>query len=279
MRRGCLLVPSVLQDASSSGRQLTIFGSWAPVRRCELEPDYKFRFETIRPVRKRSGVTGISMGKKSRRDRAAYGPLRPRGPTPRRSDDGVRLQPARREPSTQPKLTVAEVEAELRAAMAAIPPSEYRDNSVVNISQHPRCIRAFAALSSAVTLDEDDQRNFAAYLGSGQCRPGQRNMGGEEIIKIMKRWPRIRKYWPRFRRRICWGCGKEYDLSEPRLWVCGGCGDARYCDEACQRAHWPAHERQCLQTWHEKAMKRKSQGESWRRLAEEFSKLYPSRDM
>ena len=34
-------------------------------------------------------------------------------------------------------------------------------------------------------------------------------------------------------------------------------------------------ESQCLQTWHEKALKRKSQGESWRKLAVEFNNLYP----
>ena len=65
----------------------------------------------------------------------------------------------------------------------------------------------------------------------------------------VKRWPRYRKYWPRIRRRICWGCGKQYALSEPRIWVCGGCGEARYCNAACQRAHWPKHKGPCLQTY------------------------------
>ena len=101
-------------------------------------------------------------------------------------------------------------------------------------------------------------------------------MGSKELIKIMKRWPRIRKYWPRLRRRICSGCGKQYDLSEPRLWVCGGCGEARYCNAACQRADWPDHEGQCLHTFQEKAMIRASRGESRANLRREFLELYPN---
>ena len=230
------------------------------------------------------------MGKKSRRDRAAYGPLRPpgsqtvgqtargsrRGTTAGRFDDDV--QPARNEPSAQPKPTVAEAEAELRAAIAAIPPSP--DGSV-EVATDPRSMRAIEALRDAVTLDEDDNENFKAYLQRSVLSPlnfggkGRNTGSSEQLVKTMKRWLRIRKYWPRLRRRICWGCGKEYDLSEPRLWVCAGCGEARYCDESCQRAHWPDHKSQCLQTWHEKALKRKSQGESWRKLAVEFNNLYP----
>ena len=183
------------------------------------------------------------MGKKSRGQRVPNAASR-RGPTPGRSD----------EPSTQPKLTVAEAEAELRAAMAAIPPS--RDNNVVKVSEHPRCVRAIVALSFAVTLDDDDHGNFSAYFELAttalECSG---DVETNEIIKAIKRWPRIRKYWPRIRRRICWGCGKEYDLSEPRLWVCGECGEARYCDESCQRAHWPKHMGPCFETLLEKTKK------------------------
>ena len=229
------------------------------------------------------------MGKKSRRDRAAYGPLRPpgsqtvgqtargsrRGTTAGRFDDDV--QPARNEPSAQPKPTVAEAEAELRAAIAAIPPSP--DNNVVKVSEHPRCVRAIVALSFAVTLDDDDHSNFSAYFELAttalECSG---DVETNEIIKAIKRWPRIRKYWRRIRRRICWGCGKEYDLSEPRIWVCGGCGEARYCNAACQRAHWPKHKLPCLKTWQEKATKRELQGESWAKLRKDFLELYPSRD-
>ena len=85
-----------------------------------------------------------------------------------------------------------------------------------------------------------------------------------DVVKILKRWPRLRKYFPRIRRRICSYCGKGRIegvntrvkahlatklLAEPRLMVCGGCGQGRgvgrYCSEDCQRAHWPEHRKVC----------------------------------
>ena len=75
-------------------------------------------------------------------------------------------------------------------------------------------------------------------------------------------------------RLLCWGCGKQYDLSEPRLWVCGACGEARYCDEACQREHWPAHKRECLHAWTEKVEQRLSQGVSREEVQQELDDWY-----
>ena len=193
-----------------------------------------------------------------------------RGTTPGRFDNDVRSQPARREPNTQPKLTVAEAEAEIRAAIEAIRPKG--DEPSAEITKDPRCVRAIAALTAAVTLDKDDRSNLSAYLRRQGTRPSP-----EIIIKAFKRWPRIRKYWPRIRRRICSGCGKQYDLSEPRLLVCGECGEGRYCDEACQRAHWPEHMGPCLKAVLERAKERRSHGEfsvSTGRLRETYLKLY-----
>ena len=73
----------------------------------------------------------------------------------------------------------------------------------------------------------------------------------EATVTKIAAWPRLRKYWPRLRRRICSACGKgSLDLSEPRLLVCGGCGEGRavgrYCSEDCQRAHWPEHQKECF---------------------------------
>ena len=201
------------------------------------------------------------MGKKSRRQRVPNAASR-RGPTPGRSD----------EPSTQPKLTVAEAEAECRAAIAAIPP---KSDGQLEVSTDPRSMRAIEHLMDALTLDVDDQRNFQAYL---RCSARSARGGGglgttQQLMKNMKRWPRIRKYWPRIRRRICWGCGKEYDLSEPRLWVCSSCGEARYCDEACQRAHWLDHRSQCFETLERRIKKRVSEGTPKPEVRREFRHL------
>ena len=55
----------------------------------------------------------------------------------------------------------------------------------------------------------------------------------------------VQPHWKRIRRRICWGCARQVALTEPRYLVCAGCGKARYCSEACQRADWPRHQHKC----------------------------------
>ena len=114
-------------------------------------------------------------------------------------------------------------------------------------SQDPELAQASAMMSlrAALTIDKNDLENFDAYMEIVEPSISAH----DKLLKAMKRWPRYRKYWPRIRRRICWGCGKQYALSEPRIWVCGGCGEARYCNAACQRAHWPKHKGPCLQTY------------------------------
>ena len=140
-----------------------------------------------------------------------------------------------------------------------------------NLEKQLRLLTDDAALVDAVALDADDGKNMDEYL-----RKQENRVGVDEIIKVIKRWPRIRKYWPRLRRRICSGCGKQYDLSEPRLWVCAGCGEVRYCDEACQRAHWPKHERPCWEKFVEKGRERRSQGESMEQIRQEYNEWYPA---
>ncbi len=173
------------------------------------------------------------------------------------------------------KPTVAEAEAECRAAMAAARGSADKVLAERAISQAdvPRVEQAISALMDAVTLDDDDDSNLTEYLRKRGTR-----VSSQELIKLIKRWPRIRKYWPRLRRRICWGCGKEYDLSEPRLWVCAGCGEARYCDEACQRAHWPEHKTPCVKKFRENVKiqykKRRTQGESVEKIRQDFLEWY-----
>ena len=72
-----------------------------------------------------------------------------------------------------------------------------------------------------------------------------RQNGLEDALREMRRWPRLRPYWSRLRRRVCDYCGKQRDLSEPRLLVCSGCAVARYCDEECQAADFTHHEKCC----------------------------------
>ena len=69
--------------------------------------------------------------------------------------------------------------------------------------------------------------------------------GLNSALKAIKKWPRVRPYWRRIRRRICAHCAKRADLAEPRYLVCSGCGEARYCSEACQRADWAVHQKEC----------------------------------
>ena len=178
------------------------------------------------------------MGKKSRRQRVPNAASR-RGPTPAAtSEDMSRL----RKIYEQRAATIAAIEAEFRAA------SHEQAASREQISE--RYGKASAALISCFTVDKDDRKNLFDYIE----RVNGPKPTVNEYLKLIKRWPRIREYWPRIRRRICWGCGKQYDLSEPRLWVCGECGEGRYCDEACQRAHWPEHRGQCLKTFLEQAI-------------------------
>ena len=161
------------------------------------------------------------------------------------------------------RAVIAAAEAECRAAVPSNPPTNHK----VSPASHPRLYRAIMALVDAVSLDEDDKEAMGEYLRKSV---GNSNSGNGQFIKDIKRWPRIRKYWPRLRRRVCWGCGKQYDLSEPRLWVCGGCGEARYCDEACQRAHWPNHVEPCWEKSAEYFDKRLSEGASREELQQEY---------
>ena len=64
-------------------------------------------------------------------------------------------------------------------------------------------------------------------------------------LRAVKKWSRVQPHWKRIRRRICAQCFKRVALTEPRYLVCSGCGDARYCSEACQRKHWAEHQKVC----------------------------------
>ena len=75
--------------------------------------------------------------------------------------------------------------------------------------------------------------------------PVKEEFGFETALNIVKKWPRMRPRWRRLRRRVCDYCGRRNKLSEPRLWVCAGCGVARYCDETCQAGDFSHHAKCC----------------------------------
>ena len=106
---------------------------------------------------------------------------------------------------------------------------------------------ALVALRETVVLNNNDRADFGEYLDGLGLR--DRPAGPEFVMETIASWHRLRKHWPRMRRRICSYCGKRSDPSEPRLLVCGGCGEGRgvgrYCSVACQRDHWPEHQKKC----------------------------------
>ena len=75
--------------------------------------------------------------------------------------------------------------------------------------------------------------------------PAHKQLGFEAALRVSRRWPRFKPHWHRVRRRVCDYCWKRNDLSEPRLWVCAGCGVARYCDKDCQENDFSHHAKSC----------------------------------
>ena len=138
-----------------------------------------------------------------------------------------------------------------KAAAKAVPPKLGQFSP-----EGARFGKAINALMDAIVTDEVDGADFDEYVRSTSWQFVASKVTVEEatVAKIAA-WPRLRKYWPRLRRRICSCCGKgNLDLSEPRLSVCAGCGEgrgvARYCSVACQREHWPEHQKSCMR-YHE----------------------------
>ena len=218
-------------------------------------------------VKYQARQTGEGKQQALRRMKEALNSMHPRSapsvaPAPnvaRDDDDDSELDAVQDAAPAASKPTVAEAEAEYNAAMT---PDGFKEEWAQ--------AAAMMSLRAALTIDEDDLENFDAYMGIVEPSIS----APDKLLKAMKRWPRYRKYWPRIRRRICWGCGKEYDLSEPRLWVCAGCGEARYCDEACQSAHWPEHKTPCLKTFHKKTKKSLSRGVSVEKLRQAYLEAY-----
>ena len=94
------------------------------------------------------------------------------------------------------------------------------------------------------TKDDAAQQRRQEYMSLVvQRKVTTKGMPG--AVRNLKRWPELQPHWPRIRRRICDQCGRRVALSEPRFMVCGGCGVARYCSEACQIGDWRHHQTCC----------------------------------
>ena len=105
-------------------------------------------------------------------------------------------------------------------------------------------LRAIDA-TEEVGEEEDEEDDTWAEFTYLVVFPAYKKAGLEAALRLVKRWSRFRPYWRRLRRRICDYCGRRNDLSEPRLWVCSGCGVARYCDEECQANDISHHAKSC----------------------------------
>jgi hypothetical protein len=139
-----------------------------------------------------------------------------------------------------------------------VPASDYRADHLVRYRQpgyYDVDARAFNLLCAhenyMVEMHEDDlktaeeERDKLGEFIHLVLFPTHKKEGLEAALRLVKRWPKFKSHWHRVRRRICDYCGRRNDLSEPRLWVCAGCGVARYCDEACQAGDFLHHEKCC----------------------------------
>ena len=113
-----------------------------------------------------------------------------------------------------------------------------------------------AKISRALTLESDKSATMDDYYAEVDamneyvflvvCQKYRTDGRTREVmLRWLRRWPKFRPYWRRLRRRVCDYCGKQNDLSEPRLLVCSGCGVARYCGKECQANDFLHHEKCC----------------------------------
>ena len=132
------------------------------------------------------------------------------------------------------------------------PPTHYGvsgDHSTLLFTESSKISRALTLESDkSATMDDyyaevDAMNEYVFLVVCQKYRTDGRTR--EVILRWLRRWPKFRPYWRRLRRRVCDYCGKQNDLSEPRLWVCAGCGVARYCGKECQANDFLHHEKRC----------------------------------
>jgi hypothetical protein len=153
------------------------------------------------------------------------------------------------------KLSLREVRARACGDKRAAKKAAKRSYTPVAPGEEPEDYLFLFGNGRVLTQSDMDTINMhsVAYEGDEFIRQYIRRMvisrfrsgGLPGAIRALRKWPRVKPHWARIRRRICHCCYKEADLSEPRYLVCSGCGEARYCSEACQRASWPNHQKDC----------------------------------
>ena len=132
------------------------------------------------------------------------------------------------------------------------PPTHYGlsgDHSELLFTESSKISRALTLESDkSATMDDyyaevDAMNEYVFLVVCQKYRTDGRTR--EVMLRWLRRWPKFRPYWRRLRRRVCDYCGKQNDLSEPRLLVCSGCGVARYCGNECQANDFLHHEKRC----------------------------------
>ena len=130
----------------------------------------------------------------------------------------------------------------------------HRDGSELSVEEKERLQKCYYASRDTVDArcrypigTNNITHDWLDEYTSSVANPRIRTKGVDSAIRALKRWPRLQPYWPRLRRRVCDHCHSQVALSEPRYLVCGGCGVARYCCEACQRDNWEWHQKQCAE--------------------------------
>ena len=73
---------------------------------------------------------------------------------------------------------------------------------------------SFNSACLASVQDEKDKLTEYSYL---VVLRAHKQLGFEDALGLVKRWPVFRPYWRRLRRRVCEYCGKRNELSEPPM--------------------------------------------------------------
>jgi len=113
-----------------------------------------------------------------------------------------------------------------------------------------------AAAGAKATVKEESQLSMAGYNGRNTTQntnsepikaPQPMSNKDDAIIQVKKQ---AQKASQKAAANVLQNGGGDHCVwcIRPRaLMVCAGCDTARYCNERCQKAHWPEHRKECVQ--------------------------------